>query len=223
MTSSVNPFPTFQYSQPEDYRFSHDSVFLARKVFEMYRDSGQTIQDGLDLCAGCGIIGLDFLFHCMQNAIAPPTNFDFIEVQETYRSHFKKNVDSLGVQTTKTEFINENYETLLSRPATRLYDLIVCNPPYFFKGHGKYPSSDLKTRSRFFIDSDLKNLIHFIQNRLSNTGQAFLLGRNQTERKFDVTKLIKDYSSTQIDIEVVADIRGTDLIRIQKTHRDRCS
>lgn len=63
MSSTINIYPTFKYSQPEDYRFSHDSVFLARRVFEDIVNEDFPIHQTLDLCAGCGIIGLDLLFH----------------------------------------------------------------------------------------------------------------------------------------------------------------
>ncbi|MBV2168118.1 MAG: hypothetical protein KUL82_05355 [Bdellovibrio sp.] len=64
--SSINPHYTFHYSQPEEYRFSHDSVMLARKVFERVSASAMENWRGLDLCSGCGIVGLDFLFHALK-------------------------------------------------------------------------------------------------------------------------------------------------------------
>ena len=88
--SSVNRYPTFEYSQPEEYRFSHDSVFLARKVYELFKDKDLSSLQGLDLCAGCGVIGLDFLYHCWHETGQTVKSFDFIEVQAVYKDHFLK-------------------------------------------------------------------------------------------------------------------------------------
>ncbi len=211
--TSINQYPTFQYSQPEDYKFSHDSVFLARHVFELYRDAGRTVKSALDLCAGCGIVGLDFIYHCRENKITPPEFFDFIEVQNTYRPHFDKNKASLENQGTRVQFINENYSDLLKSKPPQLYDLILCNPPYFFKGHGKLPSNELKMRSRFFIDSDFRNLIIFMQSSLTENGMAYLLARNQEERKIEILDLILE-SNGQMSAKLVGKIRGVNLISL---------
>ena len=61
--SSINNFFTFNYQQPNEYHFSHDSVFLARKAFEYVQSNYTSYDQVLDLCAGCGVVGLDFFFH----------------------------------------------------------------------------------------------------------------------------------------------------------------
>ncbi len=214
--TSINYFPTFQYSQPEDYKFSHDSVFLARHVFEFYRETGNTVDSALDLCAGCGIVGMDFLYHCRQSKITAPYVFDFLEVQNAYWPHFEKNQASMKSRGTKVQFINENYSELLKSKPQRFYDLILCNPPYFFKGHGKLPTSELKMRSRFFIDSDFNSLIFFIQSRLSITGKSYILVRNQEERKISLSDQILEISDGQLRVDLVGDIRGTDLVCLSR-------
>jgi tRNA1(Val) A37 N6-methylase TrmN6 len=65
--SSVNQKPTFNYSQPEDYHFSHDSVFLAQKVSEIIQKEELRLKSVLDLCSGCGIVGMDLLYYLQQN------------------------------------------------------------------------------------------------------------------------------------------------------------
>ncbi|MGZ3818223.1 MAG: methyltransferase, partial [Bdellovibrio sp.] len=107
--SSVNPHYTFEYSQPEAYRFSHDSVFLARKVFETYCKEEVATLRAMDLCAGCGIVGMDFIFHCKNAWGVTPQAFDFLEVQEIYRDHFMSNKKKLGDVSTQIHFLNKNY------------------------------------------------------------------------------------------------------------------
>jgi hypothetical protein len=93
--SSINSHTTYNYSQPSEYRFSHDSVFLARRVFEFLCESDIQTFKALDLCSGCGIIGLDFIFHCLNELGQSPLSFDFMEVQSIYETHFFDNINGL--------------------------------------------------------------------------------------------------------------------------------
>ena len=212
--SSINEFPTFQYSQPEDYHFSHDSVFLARRVYEIITNQVENPQNVLDLCAGCGVIGLDLLFHLRAGKQTLPKNFDFLEVQKEYENHFHENLNRLGNIDTRCRFINDNYAMLLGGSLDEKYDLIVCNPPYFSKNQGKLPVSDLKLRSRFFIDSNLESLIQFIGRSLAPAGKAYVLIRDQLEHKQDQLSIVRDVTAGILNMQQLEDIRGTHLIRL---------
>ena len=80
----------------------------------------------VDICAGCGIIGFDFHFHC-------PTigGIDFVELQNEYREHFEKNRATVGGSEERFRFLNLNYEALLTKEFQGLYDIVLCNPPFF--------------------------------------------------------------------------------------------
>ena len=136
--STINEHFTISYSQPEEYRFSHDSVFLARRVFEDIRNGNtQPPRRLLDLCAGCGVIGLDLLLHMERENIPLPETADFVDVQAVYKEHWKQNVRALQPLLKKPpafEYHAVNYAEL---HAATPYDLIVCNPPYFRTGHGR--------------------------------------------------------------------------------------
>ncbi len=214
--ASINLYPTFTYSQPKEYHFSHDSVFLARRAFEYLRENKITVATALDLCAGCGVIGLDFLFHLRAEGMPVPRVFDFLEVQDQYETHFKTNVTTLGVIETRLQFIKGNYGQKLNSDLSTYYDLIVCNPPYFSKEQGKLPTSDLKLRSRFFIDSDLPSLIEFIYERLSPTGKAFVLIRNQLEHKQDQLAAVLGLCKEKLNIQLMDDVRGTNVVLLSK-------
>lgn len=209
--SSINTRPTFQYSQPDEYRFSHDSVFLAQFVFDRVKGRLSPEYAVLDLCAGCGIVGLDFMFHSQKELGFVPGQFDFLEVQEIYRSHFDQNVNRLGEVDSKMRFLNANYSDLLNAHASQ-YDLILCNPPYFLKNEGTLSPSDFKNRCRFFIDSDIETLVRSITYVLKPGGEAYLLLREE--------KLLARIASLLVQNEVaqlVGDIRGTPLVIISKT------
>lgn len=210
--SSVNRYPTFEYSQPEEYRFSHDSIFLARRVFELFKDKDLSFLKGLDLCAGCGVIGLDFLYHCRHEAKKMVKSFDFIEVQAVYKDHFLKNCKTLNIPNTQLDFINANYQSFLGSDFIKKYDLILCNPPYFQVGQGKLSPSEFKNRCRFFIDSDFKHLLSFIEQSLAPGGQAYILLRDLGDHGISYQQEAQQILSPRIQFENLGDIRGTDLI-----------
>ena len=122
---------TYDYFQPEEYKFSLDSVFFAQKVAKIIESANDISHwKALDLCAGCGIVGLELSIHSREQM-----KIDFVEVQEIYRSFFDANKQMIYPDAQKTEFsfLTINYEKLLTIEFENLYDLIVCNPPYIFK------------------------------------------------------------------------------------------
>ncbi|UOF00836.1 RsmD family RNA methyltransferase [Bdellovibrio reynosensis] len=214
--SSINPHFTFQYSQPEDYHFSHDSVFLARQVFELVQNHNLKDTRALDLCSGCGIIGLDFLYHCKQNKIPVPAQFDFLEVQDIYKNHFETNVQSLGTVSTRIHFLNHNYTELLKSESHRRYDLVLCNPPYFRAGQGKLSPSDFKNRCRFYLDSDFKSLLLALQNVLSDQGKAYILLRDLSDHGWNAFAEAQEILDQSITLKKVFEIRGTDVVCLSR-------
>lgn len=192
--SSINPHYTLNYSQPEAYRFSHDSVFLARQVFERVAARVRPDWRVLDLCAGCGVVGLDFLFHCREADLAQPARVDFLEVQdEVYRPHFIENVQRFGEAHSYLNFVAGTF----TEPPPSTYDLILCNPPYFNRGSGKLSPSEFKNRCRFFMDGDKPELISFVRQALKPEGRAYILMREVPE-----------------GARTSGDIRGTPLVEI---------
>ena len=199
--SSINPHYTFQYSQPEEYRFSHDSVFLARRVFELERNHINRELRVLDLCAGCGIIGLDFLFHCQKELCLTPVQCDFLEIQSVYDEHFRINQSRLQNSVTKMQFIKQNY----AQTHASQYDLILCNPPYFNPAEGQLSPNEFKNRCRFFLDANQDELLTAISNLLTPTGRAYVLSRK-----------INLVEPLTLKNETIGDIRGTPLVRFTK-------
>jgi tRNA1Val (adenine37-N6)-methyltransferase len=205
--SSINEHYTFSYSQPEAYRFSHDSVFLARQVFE--RTRGRSFTRALDLCAGCGIVGLDYLFHRREAGLALPAQFDFLEVQDEYAPHFALNRAQLDE--VPTRFLRQNYEDL-----TETYDLILCNPPYFRLAQGRLSPSDFKNRCRFFIDAEFGALFAAIERALSPMGTAYVLLRDQNAHGWQPPAEARKSLSDACDFSRIGDVRGTGLYAVQK-------
>lgn len=178
--SSINKYPTFYYSQPGDYHFSHDSVFLAREIFERHGDQlAQNNVKILDLCAGCGIVGMDLVFHQMKEK-SFAGEVDFLEVQEIYQPHFAKNKETLQSHfSDKLLSLNWIQNSYALADDSKKYDLIVSNPPYFVVGQGMLSPNEFKNRCRFFMDSDWQTMIRFMKNALKPNGRAYFLVREE--------------------------------------------
>ncbi len=214
--SSINCHPTFQYSQPDEYHFSHDSVFLARKVHDLIKLESSKNLIGLDLCAGCGIVGLDLLFHFQGQNLMPFREFEFIEVQEIYFPHFKENIKHLPHVIDRLKFSLMNYSKLCEDNFSEKYDLIVSNPPFFIPDQGILSPSEFKNRCRFFIDASFETLIKGIANSLKVRGQAYLLIRNLEPHGIDLIKVAQGVLSPSATISFIGDVRGTNLAKITK-------
>ena len=213
--SSVNLHYTFNYSQPEEYRLSHDSVFLSRQVFENLESLDLTGAAGLDICAGAGVVGMDFLFHRRKALQTLPATFDFLDVQDVYIPHFTENKKRLGDIPTELNFLLRNYNDLQTEQFRHKYDLILSAPPYFLPSQGKLSPSDFKNRCRFFMDSDLRNLLLGINHSLKQSGQAFILLRDLPEHKYNVISEAEKICEGLMDFAVLGDIRGTHFVGLK--------
>lgn len=214
--SSINEHYTFNYSQPEEYRLSHDSVFLARRTFEEMQGVDLSKGRGLDICSGSGVIGMDFLFHRRANQESVPPVFDFVEIQDVYIPHFNENIQRLGPIDSELRFVNCNYNDLQQPQYAEQYDIILSGPPYFLTWQGKLSPSEFKNRCRFFIDSDLKNFFLGIANSLKKSGHAYILLRDLPEHKWDVIAEAREICASKLQVDIVGDIRGTHFVRLTR-------
>ena len=208
-----NTHYSYDYKQPEDYRFSLDSVFLAQKVAENLKKDSQLPEEfrTLDLCSGCGVVGLELQFHLRELK-----KIDFVEVQEVYRSYFEMNVEQAKSTGTEFNFLPMNYQDLIHQDFKEKYDVVVSNPPYFFPGEGLYSPNEFKNRCRFFIDSDFHNLIKATLFVLKPKGSAYLLVRPGSHHGRDLFEEIKKLSVGLSSVEILDEVRGTNIVQLIK-------
>lgn len=206
---------TFDYFQPEEYHFSLDSVFLAKKVAQLIENDTKEKLNVLDLCAGCGIIGLELSILSKKHL-----KIDFLEIQEIYQDFFSKNCEMIYAhdhqKRESLRFLNLNYEDMLHSQFENSYDLIVCNPPYFFKGEGLLSPSEFKNRCRFFLDSDFRTLIKSIIYSLKFDCRAFLLVRSGIHHGRKPLEEIQSILGNAGTAQMIDNVRGTDIIEIRK-------
>jgi tRNA1(Val) A37 N6-methylase TrmN6 len=187
---------------------------LARRTFELEMPFAAE-QSVLDLCAGCGVVGLDFLFHLEQAKAQLPDRIDFLEVQNIYQSHFIKNISEF--ETLKRyQFLLMNYADVFKNSSFQnKYDLILCNPPYFFPDRGVLSDSNFKNRCRFFLDADFEKLIQAIEYLLKPHGKAYVLLKDLPQNGLSMRTELQKISH-HLEINQIEKIRNTDLYLIRR-------
>jgi len=204
---------TYQYAQPDEYHFSLDSIHFAEFVAQHLQTyPNLETRRVLDLCAGCGVIGLELSWYRPELKY-----FDFVEVQEVYTSYFQQNVMRVNRPELQLRWHILNYEALLEKSWQEKFDLIVSNPPYFQPEHGMLSPSAFKNRCRFFLDSSFINFILALANTLTEGGRAYFLLRSLSQHGYDLFADVQQLlQTTTVTAKKISCIRGTDIVLLEK-------
>ena len=201
---------TQHYVQPKQYHFCLDSIIFARFVADQVRDIYNPSWSILDVCAGCGVIGFEIAHH-----LPDIKKINFLEIQNEFEPYFQKNISNFPPSTIQFEFKNQDFK-ILEVLRDEHYDLIVANPPYFYPQDSCTSAEKIKSLCRFFIDSTLSDLGRSVVCALKPGGVAFLLVKSgQTHGRDHVAEVQQDIQNVA-QTSVVADIRGTLVVKIQK-------
>lgn len=174
------------YSQPDFYHFSEDSILLANEAIIQIRD--KCLSDnilGLDLCSGCGIVGMEIL-----RSIKSNLEFESMEIQDDFIPHFKKNIKLFNLDK-RIKYIQQDFSKASGKQYQNRYDFIVCNPPYFNPDQNRVSSNYKKNICRFFIHGNFHALIDFIDLALKKKGFALFLTRTNKDNMKKLTSLKK--------------------------------
>jgi tRNA1Val (adenine37-N6)-methyltransferase len=137
-----------KYSQPEFYRFSQDSIFIANIGAEIYKKFG--FKSILDIGAGSGVIGFE-----LAQKVEEVKKLEFVELQKSFYPHLIKNRESRNKSA--RIFIGDfaDYaQTSLSK-----FDLILCNPPYYERSKNRVSKNIERRICRFSSESFCVNSI----------------------------------------------------------------
>jgi tRNA1(Val) A37 N6-methylase TrmN6 len=181
---------TWHYSQPDFYHFNSDSIELAAQVSSYLANNTGKSLTALDLCCGCGVVGLEVLIAHEEMF----SQFSFCELQNEFQIHLQKNIADLAPKVNTLIHM----ESFLSLDVEKV-DLIVCNPPYFDQNAARLPKSTERLLCRFLDGYSWKDLYQFILDHLSETGVAFL---SIPEREYligEVVSSIDDVCIVRVD------------------------
>lgn len=144
------------YNQPEFYHFSEESIRLAKLV----KMPAQNEIKILDMCAGCGVIGIETAKRVQNESPNSAIELTFCDVQKEFRESLT--INSAGINS--RIFIDD----LFNLKHQNYYDIIVCNPPYFDKASFRSsvdPLRDLCRRSERTIHEILLCAFEYLAPR----------------------------------------------------------
>ena len=209
---------TYHYKQPDEYHFSLDSIHLAEFVAsELQSHPDPSSLQILDLCAGCGVIGIELSYY-----VPDIKQIDFVEIQDIYTQYFYQNVATVNRSEMQFRWHLLNYDVLHEKRWTNTFDIIISNPPYFLREHGMLSPSNFKNRCRFYIDSSFENYILALENALAENGKAYFLLRPAKHHGLDLFgKIQKILTNFCISVKIISQIRGTDIVLLEKWIKNR--
>lgn len=182
------------YHQPNFYRFSQDSLELVSSVEEIMRHQKHLPLKVLDLCAGCGVVGLETQLRF------PNWRIEYCELQASFFSYFEQN---FALVFPSHVFNSSSYKVMNMRDLKietleDRYDLILSNPPYFSPESGRLPSSQERRLCRFFSKEEWRDFLSCLERSLKPQGQAFFLARENLWEKDDRISVVETLAGAQL-------------------------
>ena len=150
------------FQPSEGYRFSVDSLILARFVRTRKRDKI------LELGAGCGVISL------ILAKINPYTSITAIEIQTQLTGLFKKNVSVNGLEEQIT-VIEGDINRIREIIPAGVFDHVVANPPFRSHKTGRLCRNVHEARARHELLTSLENVLDATRYALKPGGRVSLI------------------------------------------------
>lgn len=169
------------YSQPDFYRFNKDSLDLIQYLLGL----NLTPLRILDLGAGSGILGIEL------SRLLNPQQLTLVELQEEYRPHIIENLNKFLSAKIKMDVIVSSFAEWDS---DTLYDLIVCNPPYYLPGRGEVSENLKRAKARSFLVDCWHILLGKIKKQLSSSGAAFIVIKEEKILREEIERNLKTFA-----------------------------
>ncbi len=155
------------YQAPNLYRFTSDSVLLAKFAQKRYKNV-------LDLCAGSGIVGFHYYAEFIPDAVT------FVEIQKSLSDMCLKSVGLNGLND-KMTVINDNLKNFNGGGK---FDAVFCNPPYKKQSSGIVSKNTHIAICRAEIECTLDDIVNCAKKSLKHGGSLFMC--HKPERLTDV-------------------------------------
>ncbi len=145
------------------YRFSIDSVLLAHFL------SPAKDENILDLCAGCGVVGLILLYR-YQHSIASLTALELqaglvkLATENRSLNHFEE----------KMSVVQGDLRSILDFFAAESFSTVVCNPPFYQPGTGRQNCDTETVIARHQVACTLSEILAAV-SVLKNKGKFVLV------------------------------------------------
>ena len=143
------------------YKFTSDSIKLAKFC------NIKSTDNVLDMCAGCGVVGL------YAYSISECNNIVFNEIQANMCDLIQKNIDLNNLQN-KCRVVCKDLSLLELQDFGKPLDVIVCNPPYF-KLNGKIKQDSSVAMCRHEIATNLSTIISTASKLLKDKGRFYFI------------------------------------------------
>ncbi len=197
------------YFQPDCYHFSEDSTLLAHFAHDCLPIIIKNNNKIIDICAGCGVVGLEFIRHRKESNLA----LTFLEMQEVFYPYLEKNINAFRKIQSAIKF-DIKIDSFVNVNISESFDIFFCNPPYFRFGHGKKPLSLEREICRFRSEHFLDELFNFIHNNISQNGSSFF--SFPTKYRCDLI----DASKKDFSIEVEKERSGVSFFFFSKLNKN---
>ncbi len=171
----------------QGYRFSMDSVILARLV--KARPSNSLLEIG----SGCGVC---LLILARSNSIKQLTG---VEIQKSIFDISLKNVQKNGL-TDRIKLFNHDIKTFANE-FTSKFDIIISNPPFYRINSGRLSKNNAETSAKHEKYLDLKSLLISTKKLLKSKGCLYLLYNSDR-----VAELLHEMRNLQIEPKLILPI-----------------
>lgn len=190
-----------QYHQPDFYRFNEDSIQLVNFAIRYCLQQQRQPREVLDLCSGCGIVGLDFLekwSHQINKLTFIEANKKFAEYLENNQKLSQQHLVGLSMQNIFEKFQN----CLPLEEFKNAFDLILCNPPYYDESDYRFSPNSDNRMARSFQPPFLDELIQFLRTSLKHDGVALFLFHNSNLKTLLQYEHIKQLETVSVNVSL---------------------
>ncbi len=175
------------YQHDKGYRFSVDSILLARLTTLKPKETV------LDLGAGCGIVGLLLLFLDPTDTVKVTA----LELQDSLAKLIEKNIN-VNDFSSKAHVIAGDATNIKELLPAESFSKVVCNPPFYSRGSGRENIEEEIRIARHQTSETLDNFINAAYYAVKNKGSANFIYPARKLSEITVAAVKKNFSIKRI-------------------------